>query len=235
MNGRTDSPLRFYGILHYNQGVMVTTLARPSGIKHPEQHVVLENVSWELYELLLQELQEQRLQLTYDEGRLEIMSPLPKHERRKYLIGVMIDILALERSIPMRRLGSTTFRKRALQKGLEPDQCYYVQNEKKIRGRDDLDFNVDPAPDLAVEADVTSWSIDRLPIYAALGVREIWQHDGRRLNCLHLMKGEYKSSQKSLAFPFLQVGEVNRFLEMWPKMEETALLLAFRDWVREKL
>lgn len=198
------------------------------------QHIVLEDVSWDQYEALLEQNAEQHFQLTFDQGRLEIMSPLPKHEWVKQLVGAMVTLIALERNIPMRQLGQTTFRQRQLRKGLEPDQCYYVQNEKKIRGRNDLDFNIDPVPDLAIEADVTSRSIDRLPIYAALGVAEIWRHDGQQLNCLHLNSaGTYEPAEMSLAFPFLRVAELNRFLKMWSGMEETALLRAFRDWIRE--
>jgi Uma2 family endonuclease len=199
----------------------------------PGQHIVLEDVSWDQYEMLLKQVEDCHFQLTFDQGRLEIMSPLLEHEWIKQLVGTMVTLIALERNIPMRQLGQTTYRRRNLRKGLEPDQCYYVQNEKKIRGRNDLDFNVDPVPDLVIEADVTSRSIDRLPIYAALGVAEIWRHDGRELTCLHLKWGAYESGEMSLAFPFLRVAELNRFLEMWSGMEETALLRAFRDWARD--
>ena len=214
---------------------MTTLMREAAASDYPQQHLVLEDVSWEFYESLLRELQEQRLQITYDQGRLEIMSPLPKHESIKQIIGAMVTQIAMERNIPMRQLGSTTYRRRKLRKGLEPDQCYYVQNEKKVRGRDDLDFEIDPVPDLAVEADVTSRSIDRLPIYAALGVREIWRHDGQRLHFLHLVRGKYTSAQTSLAFPFLKVAELNRFLNIWSEMEEIAFLRSFRDWVRDGL
>jgi Uma2 family endonuclease len=198
------------------------------------QHIVLEDVSWDQYEEMLKQVKDAHFQLTFDQGRLEIMSPLPEHEWIKQLVGAMVTLIALERNIPMRQLGQTTYRRRQLRKGLEPDQCYYVQNERKIRSRNDLDFNVDPVPDLAIEADVTSRSIDRLPIYAALGVAEIWRHDGRQLTCLHLNAGgTFEPAEMSLAFPFLRVAELNRFLEMWSGMEETALLRAFRDWVRE--
>jgi Uma2 family endonuclease len=194
---------------------------------------VLQDVSWETYEALLKQVEEEHFQLTYDDGRLEIMSPLPEHEWAKQLIGAMIMLIALERNIPMRQLGQTTYRRRKIRKGLEPDQCYYVQNEKKIRGRNDLDFNVDPVPDLVLKIDVTSRSIERMPIYAALRVPEVWRHDEQQLACFHLSaKGKYEPAEMSLAFPFLRVTDLNRFLEMRAKTEEMALLRSFRDWVR---
>jgi Uma2 family endonuclease len=200
------------------------------------EHLLLEDVTWEFYEALLGQTQTRHLRITYDEGRLELISPLPRHERVKQVVGGMLTILAVERGIAMRQLGSTTFRKRKKRKGLEPDQCYYVQSEWKIRTKDHLDLKVDPPPDLALEVDVTNWSIKRLPIYAALGVPEIWRHDGKQLFGLKLSRdGEYEPAEMSLAFPFLRVAELNRFLEMWPTTEETALLRAFRDWVRAGL
>lgn len=198
-------------------------------------HLLLEEASWEFYEMLLLETQERHLRITYDEGRLELMSPLPRHERVKKIVGVLVSIIAVERNIPMRHLGSTTFRRRKRRKGLEPDECFYVQSESRIREKDDLDLTIDPPPDLAVEVDVTNWSVDRLPIYAALGVPEIWRHDGQQLGCLLLSKdGKYEPAEMSLAFPFLRVAEINRFLAMWPATEETAVLRAFRDWVRQE-
>jgi Uma2 family endonuclease len=198
----------------------------------PGQHIVLEDVSWEFYEQLLQETRGRHLRLTYDHGRLELMSPSPRRERVKKVVGLMVAIIGMERNIPMRQLGSTTFRRTALLKSLEPDECYYIKNESKVRGRDELDFEVDPPPDLALEVDVTNWSVNRLPIYAALGVPEIWRHDGQRLDCLHLIRGKYEPAELSLAFPFLRIAEINRFLDMWPGTEEMTLLRAFRDWVR---
>ena len=129
---------------------------------------------------------DQNRRLTYDSGELEIMSPLPEHEDWKKAIGGLVEILTLELDIPMRRLGSTTFRQKALQKGLEPDECYYIANEAAVRGKRRFDLRRDPPPDLVVEIDITHRAIDREKIYAAMGVPEIWRFDGRRLACLHL-------------------------------------------------
>jgi len=194
--------------------------------------LVLENISWETYEALLRELDQQRLRITYDEGRFVAMSPLPKHERVKSLMGSMVEMLSVERRIPISRLGSTTWKKRLLRKGLEADECYYVQNERRVRARDDIDLKKDPPPDLAVEVEVTHHPLDRLRIYAALGVPEIWLYTGKSVRTLRLSTDKYEDVEHSIAFPFLRAAELERFLEMRLTTDETTLMCEFRDWVR---
>jgi Uma2 family endonuclease len=197
------------------------------------QHFVLEDASWDIYEKLLREVGDRPIRLTYDEGRLEIMSPLPEHERPKKIIARMIEMLAFELDLPMVSLGSTTFSRKDKAKGLEPDECYYFKNEQRMRGRKRLDLKKDPPPELVVEIDITSRSIDREPIYAALGVPEVWRYDGRRLQCLHLQGGEYPVRKHSLAFPFLEPAQLQRFLDMLPQHDETSIIKAFVAWVRK--
>ena len=108
-------------LLVYNAGQMIDD--------GEADHVLMEDVSWEFYEELLLQTPHRHLRITYDEGRLELMSPLPRHERIKKLVAVMVAVIAMERIIPMRQLGSTTFRRRKRYKGLEPDECFYVQSE----------------------------------------------------------------------------------------------------------
>jgi Uma2 family endonuclease len=194
---------------------------------------VLEGVSWRSYESLLRDLADRRVYLTYDEGRLELMSPLLEHERLKKLIGQMVEIVCLERSIPRLSAGSTTVRREDLRKGLEPDECYYLQHEKQVRGRKRLHLPEDPPPDLVVEIDVTHRALDRERIYEALGVPEIWRFDGRRIEFLVLLAGSYRARSASRAFPFIQASDLQRFLERLVKEGETTGLRAFRDWVRE--
>jgi Uma2 family endonuclease len=141
-------------------------------------------------------------------------------------------MLATERKIPIRRLGSTTWR-RELRKGLEADQCYYVQHESLIRGRMDIDLQRDPPPDLAIEIEFTHHAVDLPDLYADLGVPELWRYDGHRLTVLHLSTGrQYAPAELSLAFPFLRPTELERFVAMAPTTDETSILLAFRDWIR---
>lgn len=198
-----------------------------------QQHIVLHDVSWQLYERLLDEAGNQPIRMTFDSGRLEIMSPLPKHEKWKKRIGGMIELIALEMNIPLEPLGSTTFRREDLAKGLEPDECYYIQHAPAIRGKDELDLRTDPPPDLAVEVDITRRSIPRQPIHAALGVPELWRFDGSRLSVLLLQpSGTYEPAAASLAFSFLPLAPLADFLRRFGAEDQTTLLRAFRDWIR---
>ena len=159
------------------------------------------------------------------------MSPLPEHEKVKKQIADMFAFLAVELDVPMCRLGSTTFRREDLAKGLEPDECYYIQNEPAVRGKRTIDLPDDPPPDLVVEVELTSWSIDRMAIYASLGVPEVWRWRADRLAFLHLVDGQYRPAAMSLAFPWLASADVQRFVRVDTE-NETALLRSWRDWVR---
>jgi Uma2 family endonuclease len=196
------------------------------------QHFVLQDASWSFYENLLREVGNRPVRITYDEGRLEMMSPLPEHEQPKKLIARLIEALTEERGIEVAPLGSTTFRRKDLGKGLEPDECYYFKNEKRMRGRKRLDLKRDPPPELVVEIDVTHRSIDREPIYAALGVPEIWRWDGTKLQCLERTGDAYRIRTTSLAFPFLNPAELTRFVRMRGRVGQNAIVRKFREWVR---
>jgi Uma2 family endonuclease len=197
------------------------------------QHIVLENASWSLYEELLRNIGDRPIRINYDQGRLEMMSPLPEHEHVKSLIHDLVRLLTLELNIPMKCLGSTTFRRQDKAKGLEPDDCYYFKNARRMRSRKRLNPKRDPVPELVVEVDLTSPSVPREPIYAALGVPEIWRWKNRRLDCLELTGGQYRERQKSLAFPFLAPGDLTRFIRMRATQDDdNEILRKFRDWVR---
>lgn len=197
-----------------------------------QQHIVLDDVSWEFYQHLLDEIGDRPIRVTYDSGSLEIIAPLNVHEYWKKRIGQMIELMCLERDIEVIPAGSTTFKREDKEKGLEPDECYYVQHADAIRFKDELDLMKDPPPDLAVEIDITSRSIARQPIYAVLGVPELWRFDGKRLGVLRLgADGVYASQENSGVFPFLSMVEFNQFLKRFEKEEHNTVMRAFRDWV----
>jgi len=200
-----------------------------------QQHIVLEGMSWDFYERLLRDIGARRVFVTYDEGRIEIMSPLPEHEYWSTIIERLIQTLTLELDMPIASLGSTTFKKKTAAKGLEPDDCFYLQNESRIRGKRRLDLRRDPPPDLAIEIDITHLSIPKRPIYAALRVPEIWHFDGERLTCLHLRGKDYRPSANSLAFPFLRIVDVEPFLKMMPEKGENPTVRAWIEWIRREL
>ncbi len=207
-----------------------------STVSAPEKdHVILHNIRWETFLALLEDLGEHRGRLTYDRGTVEIVSPTKKHENLKKLIGRLIETYTLELAIDIVSCASTTLKSRLKERGIEPDECYYVQNEAAVQGKDSIDLDVDPPPDLAVEIEVTTRWIDRRSVYAALRIPEVWSHDTRALTCYLLENnGQYRVSELSKAFPGLPLPEIARFLDMRSSLKETSLLRAFRDWVRER-
>jgi Uma2 family endonuclease len=167
-------------------------------IQSPDR-VILPHISWQTYQSLIKDFeQEPALRLTYDRGTLEIRMPLDPHETYKKLLGRLIEAATEELNMEVRSLGSRTWNREDLARGLEPDQCYYIQNEALVRKVEQIDLNQFPPPDLAIEIDITSSSINRLSIYAALGVPEVWRYDGQTLTLLSLQNGEYISQERSL-------------------------------------
>lgn len=201
-----------------------------------EQRTVLHNISWETFEALLAETGEDRgSRFAYEDGTLEIMTPLFEHENPKSNFGNFIVALAEELEIEVRSAGSTTLKRRIAKRGIEPDNCYYIQNELVIRGKETLDLETDPAPDLAIEIDITSSSVNKLGIYSALGIAELWKYNGRDLKFYQLIEGQYIECEFSIAFPIVSVSDISRFIQQSKTMGEIALLKSFRAWVREKL
>ncbi|MEH2398349.1 Uma2 family endonuclease [Nostoc sp.] len=201
-----------------------------------EQRIVLHNISWETFEALLRDTGEDRgSRFAYDCGTLEIMTPLFEHENPKSNFGNFIIALAEELGIEIRSAGSTTLKRKISKRGIEPDTCYYIQNELAIRGKETLDLENDPPPDLAIEIDITSSSVNKLGIYSALGVTELWKYDGQDLKFYQLVEGQYVECKFSIAFPLVSVSEISRFIEQSKSVGEIALLKSFRAWVQDKL
>jgi Uma2 family endonuclease len=193
-------------------------------------------VPWRTYERLLRIFDDRHLRITYDRGALEIMTLSPEHERFKSLLGYFIIILIEELGWNIASFGSMTMKRRRRQRGLEPDQCYWIQNELLVRSRDDIDLRRDPPPDLAVEIDWTRSALNRLGVYAAMRVPEVWQYDGQSLRVQLLgPDGQYAEGAQSRAFPFLPVAEVARILSFRGTMSEMELLRTFRAWVRQHI
>ncbi|MBD2146164.1 Uma2 family endonuclease [Sphaerospermopsis sp. FACHB-1194] len=201
----------------------------------PGQRVLLENVTWTELEAILEELGEHRAaKIAYDQGILEIMTPLPEHEFDQEIISDLIKALLEELDIEFLSLGSTTFKNQFMQKGIEPDQCFYIQNEALVRGKKRLDLTIDPPPDLALEIDVTSRTHPN--IYQALKVPELWRFENGKLQINILVDGNYVVSQSSLNFPGLPlIDMIPRYLESSGINGRNATIKRFRNWVREQL
>ena len=212
----------------------MTAFARPREAQHVISPV-MSGVSWGTYERLRRELDEagSNVRITYDRGRMELMSPTPRHDKWKKLIGQLAEALASERNVPISAYGSTTWLREDLARGLEADECYYVQHAEAMRGKADIELGVDPPPDLVVEIEVTHIAIDKREIYAALGVPELWEYDGTRLECLHVQpNGRYAPARTSLVFPGFEPAHLHRFVSMYPQSLDSEIVRAFREWLR---
>ncbi|NJL83791.1 MAG: Uma2 family endonuclease [Chloroflexaceae bacterium] len=196
----------------------------------------LEGINWKTYQSLIQDLEgEPGKRLTYARGILEIMVPLPPHERYKELIGRLIDVTTEETATEICSLGSCTWSREDLQIGVEPDKCYYIQNELAVRGKDKIDLTVDPPPDLIIEIDIISSSLKRLTLYAALGVPEVWRYDGQTLTIYQLTDGRYQPQAASAVLPLLGSNDILNFLQLSQTMGQTTLIRQFRQWVQQQL
>ena len=193
----------------------------------------LENVSWDEYEQLLDELiMRPGLRVTFNEGRVEIMRPTPEHEDYKDFIHDMVRLFSIELGIKTESRGSTTYKSRRGLKGAEPDFCFYVQNAGAIIGKRRIDLSVDPPPDVVVEIDMSNDSLDKFPIYAAFGVPEIWRYDGKQARIYHLLNESYVEVDPRISFPILTAQTLTDFLEQSKTKGQSDALLAFREWVR---
>lgn len=200
-----------------------------------ERRMVLHGISWELYEQLRENEANWTIRMTYDRGTLELMSPSCDHEAIRELITEMIKAFTEELGIARRSLGSTTWKRCDLDKGLEPDGCYYILNHHRVCHRRKVDLEVDPPPDLAVETEVSRSAMKRMQIYAALGVPEVWRWRKRGLNAYALdADGKYVEREFSLNLPMLRVKDLEPFLEFEVAANETTWIRKFRVWVRER-
>jgi Uma2 family endonuclease len=204
--------------------------------KEQPQRLVLYSIPWKSYDAILHALDGRRLRLTYDRGTLEIMTIGYPHEFYQTILARFIEIVTLEMAISLAAGGSLTFCRETMEKGLEPDECYWIQNASLMTGKLEYDIESDPPPDLAIEIDIFSSSLDRMAIYAALGVREIWRYDGEALFVYHLIGGKYKRKDKSRALPFLPLKDVLRWVkEAELSANQTPVMRSFTTWVRETL
>src|SRR5438477_6623729 len=141
--------------------------------------VIISNVSWETYESLLKDLENQSSpRLAYDQGVLEIMRPHFEHDAAKEILADIVKMTLEEMDLDFVAAGSTTFKREALKRGFEPDASFYIKEPQRIRGKKRLDMEIDPPPDLLIEIDVTTDSMDKFPLYASLRVPEVWRYEG---------------------------------------------------------
>jgi len=166
---------------------------------------------------------------------LEIWSPSGEHERYNRAVALLVEVLAEELNIDVDNLGSTTFRREDSERGFVPDSCFYIQNADKVRGKALIDLTTDPSPDLVIEIDITSGSLDKFPIYAQVGVPEIWRFDGTDLNIFRLVSGGYVALEASTAFPFITSEVLTDFVRKIETLRRTEWLRMLRAWINENM
>ncbi len=207
----------------------MTTVELPAS----SQRFVLRGISWRVYQELRDVPEMYNVRMTFDEGNLEMMSPSSLHERFSRLIDRLIFAWTEERNIDVATCGTMTVRREDLQKGLEPDDCYYIRHESLMRGKTELDFSLDPPPDLAVEVDVSRSSLGKLALYAAFGVPEVWRYDGQRIEVYTLgPERRYLAGAASVCLPGIPLDEVARILERLNVESERVLVRSFRELIR---
>ncbi|NDJ21390.1 Uma2 family endonuclease [Nostoc sp. B(2019)] len=210
---------------------MLTTTATIS------QRAVLQNISWQTFESILAEIGDNRAtRLAYDHGILEIITPLMPHEYNNRLLEHLVFALAEELNLNLKSTGSVTCKHPDLLRGVEPDSSFYIQNEPVMRQKQNLDLTQDPPPDLIIEVDYTSASVDRLAIYLALGVPEVWRYDEPVMQIYKLQEGVYLPCDISPSFANLPLAaEIPRFLSESLKIGEIPMIRLFRVWVRQQI
>jgi len=194
--------------------------------------LILHDVSWEDYEQLLADLgASSGVRVSYENGRLEIMSPSLAHEVYKDLILYMARLVAEEMDVMLESGGSTTFKDQRLAQGAEPDNCFYVQNASRIIGKSNIDLVVDPPPDIIVEIDVSHESTAKLSFYASIGAPELWRYDERRLRIYRLSERRYIETEASSALPVITSNALTTFLEQCKTDGQSKTLRSFREWL----
>jgi Uma2 family endonuclease len=201
----------------------------------PGQQLLLEDVSWQQLENILGELGDKRAaRLSYSDGRLEIMVPLPEHEKAKEIIGDMVKILLTELEINYDSLASTTLKNEHMSQAVEPDACFYIQNQGAVIGKKRLDLRTDPPPDLAIEIDITSRT--QLTNYQLLGVPELWRYGYQGLQINVLKNGRYLKVTNSPIFPEIPIIDlVNQYVEQSQFVGGSQALRAFRVWLQDNI
>jgi len=194
--------------------------------------ITFRGVSWEEYEELLERVGEAGgLRISYDTGTLTVMTTSSEHEKYARFFEGIMTVIRLRRRTNILSFGSATMRKRIKAKGSEPDACFYVQTAAALGNRMQIDFAVDPPPDIAVEIDIHHDSLSKFSIYAGLEVPEIWRYDGERLSIFHLQEDHYIAQDASRALPVLTGRVLTDFLTRLRAEGDSAAILAFDEWL----
>ena len=213
---------------------MVT--ANPTWLEQPASTIMMKGVSWQTYKLLMSEVGDDRpWRIGYHRGVLEIRMPSLEHEVPKGLLESFVEAIADELEIEVMKAGSLKLEREDLTNAVEPDSCFYINNEPQVRGRDKIILPVDPPPDLAIESDYTNSSLNKQALYSALGVPELWRYTKNMLLVYRRVEGGYEQCDRSLAFPFLPITEIANFIVQSRTIGQRSAVRLFRQRIREIL
>ncbi|PMB01094.1 hypothetical protein CEN50_00570 [Fischerella thermalis CCMEE 5268] len=204
-------------------------------IVKPGQQMLLKDISWQQLENILEELGEKRAaRVSYSNGWLELMVPLPEHEKDKEIIGDLVKILLEELNIDFEPLGSTTLKNELMKQAVEPDACFYIKNCAAVIGKKHIDLNIIPPPDLAIEIDITSRTY--FDNYEMLGVPELWRYTQNGLQINLLEQGKYIEANFSPNFPNIPIIElVNEYVKQTLNVGRSQAIRAFKNWIKNNL
>lgn len=206
-------------------------VAQPVSLPVGERRVMFRHLNWQDYKAIQQALRESRnAHLTYDRGVLEITMPLEIHEFAAELMSRFIDFLVSELGMKIKSMRSTTLEQEDLERSPEPDNAYYIQNQPLVAGKI-VDLKTDPPPDLVVEVDITHTNIDKLRLYASMGVPEFWRYNGELWRIYQLEAGEYREVEASPTFGFVPKVKLYEFL-MQAQQDEVEAEQLLRAWIR---
>jgi Uma2 family endonuclease len=216
----------------------VAALRQAAPVVKPEsdgvQRFVLHGVPYQSYVTIADALPDWPIRITYDRGSMEFMTTSAEHERNAYALVILLSIWAEEWKLPIKGYGRTTYRRADLERGMEPDACFYFKNLHRLRRKKRIVLPGDPVPDLVIEVEISRSILDRIGILAALGVKELWRFGDDQIRVFKLdARGRYREQKQSLHLPGLPVPELIRFVRLGDETDDTTMALAFRQWIRE--
>lgn len=197
------------------------------------QTLILHNVIWDLYEHLLAEHEDVcNPRFAYDRGVLEIMVTSFEHEHLNRLIADIFAAIADELGVDYVNAGSTTFKRRDLEQGFEPDTSFYIQNAERVRGKKRIDLMEDPPPDLVIEVDITHSSLNKFPVFAGLLIPEVWRNDGKELTIFKLEGETYSPHPESGTLPGVTSAKLTQVILESQETTRSEWRRSVREWAR---
>lgn len=194
------------------------------------------HTDWEGYEKILEALGDAcAVRVTYNQGELEIMTTGHEHEKLKTLLGCLLEVYMDEMDMTFEGGGAETFKRRELEKGFEPDECYWIGSHRAMIGVNKWDPTLHPPPDVGVEIQITHGLVKRLPIFAAIGIAEVWWYHDATLEILILQPGgEYEVTATSPTFPDLSPALMLEHLKLSGTQPTSDILRRFRSILRRR-